>query len=105
MRPILIGPLACACAANEAAASVAASARGTRRVVGIGGSEVSVRRMVEDEAAGLARENLGLVAMWGVSAIRDHEQAGFRQSTLDRVDLRQRPVFVAFALDGEHRAI
>ena len=78
MRPTLIGPLACACAASEARGE----RRGEREAnetqsVDMEAPGVSEHAMVEDEAAGLAREDLGLVAVRRVSAVRDARASGF----------------------------
>src|SRR5678816_1049755 len=100
MRPILIGPEVCALATIDAAARRAPATAGqARRIDCIGMLRSSVGGCcADDESAGLAREDLGLVAMRRVSAFRNHEQAGFRQSPRDRADLLERAVLVVLAL-------
>src|SRR5664279_1651528 len=102
MRPTLSGPdCAVAPSVTEAAAS-AASADRTKRFEDM--LSLSVNLLFENEAARLAQEEPGLVAMRRVSAIGDLKQAGFRQSPGNGADLRHRPVLVVRALHGEHRA-
>src|SRR5438270_7196633 len=57
-----------------------------------------------DEAACLARQHVGLVAVRRVPAARDHEQLGLRHAACDGADLLEGAVFVVFALHGQHGA-
>src|SRR6185369_5117767 len=106
MRPILIGPEVCAVAPIDPAARRAPATAGqARRIDCMGMLRSSVGGCcADDESAGLAREDLGLVAIRRVSAFRNDEQAGFRQSPHDRGYLLERAVLVVLALHGEHRA-